>query len=277
MNPKRLATAFLIALAVSALCTWLLSRKMGAHASQRVPDHSYIAPARSLQPGEVLKAEDLELISWPATNSISGAFAKKDEIVGRSVLYPIDKDQPITEKLLAASGSGVGLAGKIPSGMRAIALRSDEVMGVAGFLFPGSHLDVLVTYRTDKSPEPTTLTVLQDAEVLAAGQNTQPDPAGKPVTATVVTLLLTPEDAQRAVMASTQGTIHFVLRSGSDKAHVQENPLALSQLSSTHASEAPVSTPTIRTVVRHAAPAQPIVVETIAGDKQSKDTFGETR
>lgn len=276
MNAKRLSTAFLIALAVSALCTWLLSRKMGAHAAERAPDHSYVAPAKPLQAGEVLKAEDLEFVSWPASNSITGAFAKIDDLVGRSVLYPVDKDQPITEKFLSASGAGAGLAGRIPAGMRAIALRSDEVMGVAGFLFPGSHLDVLVTYRTDKSPEPTTLTVLQDAEVLAAGQNIQPDPAGKPVTATVVTLLLTPEDAQRAVLASTQGAIHFVLRSGSDKAHVQEDPLALSQLSSGHAPLATLG-PSAWPVARHATVSHLIVVETIAGDKQSKDTFSEAR
>ena len=115
--------------------------------------------------------------------------------------------------------------------MRAIALGSDEVMGVAGFLFPGSHVDVLATYRTEKSPEPTTLTVVQDAEVLAAGQKIQPDPDGKPVTATVVTLLLTPVDTQRAVLASTQGALHFVLRSGSDKGRPQQAPLGLSQLS----------------------------------------------
>lgn len=187
-----------------------------------------------------MKPGDLELVSWPANNQIAGAFVKPEDLVGRSVLYPMDKDQPITDKFLAALGSGIGLAGKIPTGMRAIALRSDEVMGVAGFLFPGSHLDVLVTYRTENSPEPTTLTVLQDAEVLAAGQKIQPDPEGKPVTATVVTLLLTPEDAQRAVLASTQGAIHFVLRSGSDKVRVEEAPLALSQLSggSIHALQA---------------------------------------
>lgn len=274
MNAKRLSTAFIIALAVSALCTLLLSRKMRTHAAEREPDHRYVAPAKPLQAGEVLKADSLELVSWPANNPISGTFVKMEDLVGRSMIYPLDKDQPITEKFLSAAGSGAGLAGRIPPGMRAIALRSDEVVGVAGFLFPGSHLDVLVTYRSDKSPEPTTLTVLQDAEVLAAGQKIQPDPDGKPVTATVVTLLLTPEDAQRAVMASTQGAIHFVLRSGADKTHVQELPLTLSQLSSD-------SVPRVEAaparVARPAAASPKIVVETIAGDKQSTDTFSEAR
>ncbi len=275
VNARRLSTAFLIALAISGFCTWLLSRKIGAHAEQRTPDHRYVAPAKALQAGEVLKADNLELVSWPASNQISGTFMKTEDLVGRSVLYPMDKDQPITEKFLATLGSGVGLAGKIPPGMRAIALRSDEVMGVAGFLFPGSHLDVLVTYHTEHSPEPTTLTVLQDAEVLAAGQKIQPDPEGKPVTATVVTLLLTPEDAQRAVLASTQGAIHFVLRSGSDKARVQETPLALSQLS---AGPIKVQNPGPRLAkVRAVVTARQLTVDTIAGDKQSTETFSGVR
>ena len=276
MNTRRLMTAFLVALAISGCCTWLLSRKMTKHAEQ-IPERTYVAPARPLQAGEILKPESLELVSWPANNPIEGAFVKIDDLVGRAVLYPMDKSQPITEKLLAAPGSGVGLSGKIPLGMRAIALRSDEVMGVAGFLFPGSHLDVLVTYRSENSPEPLTLTVLQDAEVLAAGQNIHPDPEGKPVTATVVTLLLTPDDAQRAVLASTQGAIHFILRGGSDKVHLQELPLALSQLSKAPLAEqvnVAARRPTPRTTLRGQTE---FVVETIAGDKQSTSTFPLTR
>jgi pilus assembly protein CpaB len=184
----------------------------------------------------------------------------------------MDKGQPVTDKFLSAAGAGAGLAGKIPDGMRAIALRSDEVVGVAGFLLPGSHVDVLATYRTDKSPEPATATVLQDAEVLAAGHQVQPDPEGKPATVTVVTLLLKPVDAERAVLASSQGTIHFVLRSGSDKGIAHDSPIMLSQLSGLSNPNAPslrTSTPRIQ---RHLAPTE-YVVDTILGDKQSTDRF----
>jgi len=277
MNARRLSTAFTIALTVSGLCTWLLSRKMSTHAEQRIPDLHYAAPAKPLQAGEVLKAESLQLVSWPADKPVADTFVKADDLIGRTLLYPMDKGQPITEKFLSAPGSGVGLAGKIPAGMRAIALRSDEVMGVAGFLFPGSHVDVLVTYRSDKSPEPITLTVLQDSEVLAAGQKIQPDPEGKPVTATVVTLLLTPDEAQRAVLASTQGAIHFVLRSGSDKAHVQEAPLGLSRLSGAPTTETQVVSRSRSLPSAGVAVARRLVVETIAGDKQSTDTFSVPR
>jgi pilus assembly protein CpaB len=291
MNGRRLITAFLIALFISGLCTWVLSRKMGTHAAERVADLRYVAAGKPLEPGELLKPESLELVKWPSSNPIAGTFLKPEDLVGRSILYPLEKDQPITDKLLSSPGSGAGLAARIPDGMRAIAMRSDEVMGVAGFLAPGSHLDVLVTYRTDRSPEPITLTVLQDATVLAAGQKVQPDPDGKPVTATVVTLLLTPQDAQRAVLASAQGAIHFVLRSGSDKTHVDEPALALSQLSGIPATvagpqmpltsaAAPVAlssrTPAERPASVKPSMAKPgqFTIETIAGDKQSSETFG---
>ncbi|ADW67535.1 Flp pilus assembly protein CpaB [Granulicella tundricola] len=288
MNGRRLTTAFLIALLISGLCTWVLSRKMGTHAAERVADQHYVAASRPLQSGEQLKPDSMELVNWPASNPIAGGFLKPEDLVGRSVLYPVEKDQPLTDKLLSTAGSGPGLAARIPAGMRAISLKSDEIMGVAGFLSPGSHLDVLVTYRTDKNPEPVTLTVLQDAEVLAAGQKIQPDPDGKPVTATVVTLLLTPEDAQRAVLASSQGAIHFILRSGSDKVHVQESAMAMSQLSGAPAPTVPtgLTAPVVQksSLVTHAPknlgelekqqskPA--FVIETISGDKQSTESFG---
>jgi pilus assembly protein CpaB len=192
---------------------------------------SYVAPSHALEAGEVLKADNTELVAWPGSNPIDGAHAGVAEVLGREVLYPLSKGQPILDRDLSAAGSGTGLASKIPDGMRAVALRSDEVVGVAGFLVPGSHLDVLVTLRTDRSPEPLTATVLQDVVVIAAGQQIEPDPVGKPSAATVVTLLLTPEEAERAVLASTQGAIHFVLRNGGDTGRTQDAPILLSDLS----------------------------------------------
>jgi pilus assembly protein CpaB len=236
----------------------------------------YAAPSRALQAGEILKPDNLELVDWPVAHPLVGAFLNPADLVGRAVLYPIDKDQPIIDKVVSVAGAGTGLSGRIPDGMRAIALRSDEVMGVAGFLLPGSHLDVLVTLRSEKASEPSTSIVLQDAEVLAAGHQIEPDPEGKPATVTVVTLLLTPVDAERAVLASTQGTIHFVLRSGSDKVKIQSPPILLSQLSG----DTPVPAATNRhsdspPVVHHATQA-PVTIQTFTGDKQVTDTVGGT-
>lgn len=274
MTFRRMTSALALALLISGLCTYLLSRKIIAPAGRAVAEDRYVAPARLIQAGETLKTENLEMVAWPASHPLPDAFTKIEDLAGRSLLYPMDKGQPITGKLVTAAGSGVGLAARIPNGMRAIALRSDEVMGVAGFLLPGSHVDVLVTYRTDRSPESTTATVLQDAEVIAAGHQIQPDPEGKPATVTVVTLLLTPEDAERAVLASTQGTVHFVLRSGSDTERRSDAPIVMSQLG-TRSPNMPGQQRTRVVPARSAARAIPgeIVVETILGDKATTSIF----
>jgi pilus assembly protein CpaB len=268
MNPKRIIVALTLALLVSGVCTWLVSKKMGTQpAAQKQPDARYAAPSRALQAGEVIKADDIELVAWPGSDPIEGAFIKMADVVGREVLFPLGKGQPILDRDLSAPGSGTGLASKIPDGMRAVALRSDEIVGVAGFLVPGSHLDVLVTYRSDRSPEPVTATVLQNAVVIAAGQQIEPDPSGKPSAVTVVTLLLTPEESERAVLASTQGVIHFILRNGGDVGRTHDTTLLLSQL----AGEAPV----VERAVVHPATTATVApkrheIETIlGGDAQS--------
>ena len=232
MNSKRILISLFLALVVSVLCTWLVSGKLTAPPIvQKQPDALYAAPSRALRAGEILQSKDIELVAWPSSDPLEGAFSQPAEVIGREVLFPLAKGQPILDRDLSAAGSGTGLASKIPDGMRAIALRSDEVVGVAGFLVPGSHLDVLVTYHSDLTPEPITATVLQNAVVLAAGNQLEPDPTGKTADVTVVTLLLTPEQAERAVLASTQGAIHFVLRNGADSSRSGGIPMLLSQLS----------------------------------------------
>jgi pilus assembly protein CpaB len=281
VNFRKLAIAFAIALLVSGLCTVSLGRRIAANAAHK-PSNHYVVPTRALNPNEVLKADSLRLIDWPSEVDVPGAFTKPSDLVGRTVLYPVDKGQPITDKLVSAPGAGTGLAGKIPDGLRAIALRTDEVIGVAGFLEPGSRLDVLATYRSDRAPDPITVTVLQNAEVLAAGHQMQPDPDGKPESVTVVTLLLTPEDAERVVLASTQGTIHFVMRSGSDEKVANNPPILLSSLGAEQPPAAAVSAPAApespartRTHRSTASRHEPNVytVETVEGGKETTKRF----
>jgi pilus assembly protein CpaB len=280
MNFRRMALASTVALVVSGTCTYALGRRMNGQRELVAVELKYVAPAKNLLPGEILKPENLVLVDWPAANPVPGAFAGPADLMGRAVLYPMYQGQPITDKFLTAVGAGTGLSGRIPDGMRAIALRSDEVVGVAGFLLPGSHVDVIGTFRMDKYPEPTTMTILQDAEVLAAGHQIEPDPEGKPATVTVVTLLLTPSDAERAVLASSQATIHFVLRSGSDKVRIHDAPIPLSQLAenapTTRAAVAVHPVHVYRAPAEQHFPVNPITIETITGDKQTTDTFSGT-
>jgi pilus assembly protein CpaB len=268
MNSRRLAIAFLLALFLSGAVTYVISRKLVAHTTTHSSAHRYVAPSRSLQAGEVLKAEELLLVDWPDSIPLANTFTKVADLAGRAVIYPVAASQPILENYLAAPGSGIGLAVKIPDGMRATSVKSDEIVGVAGFLFPGSHVDVLVTFRTDRLPAPATQIVLQDVEVLTVGQKLEPDPQGKPENVSVVTLLLTPEDAQKLVLASTQGGIQFVLRNGSDHVHVNSMPVQIAQLSGVAAQPPPTITPR-----PHLPMKQLDTVETILGDKRTTKSF----
>ncbi len=268
MIKRRLSSAFLIALVVSGACTFLLSRKLKLHGTA-VATQEYVAAAAPLDAGEVLDAGKLKTVQWPVSVPLVGAFLKPQDVIGRSLLYPLAAGAPILDRDLAIPGTG--LTTKIPDGMRALALRSDEVVGVAGFLFPGAHVDVLVTYRATTDPEPATATVLQNVEVLAAGSQVQPTLDGKPSSVNVVTVLVTPNDAERVVLASTQGTIHFVLRNSEDHGQVDSVPVGLSQLIPGSGPALPMGKQ--RAMGKGAIRRAPEVVETVIGDKQSGVSF----
>jgi len=267
MNPRRLVMAFLIALLLSGGMTFFLSRKVASHRVARPQTRRYVAASQSIQSGEVLKPESLTLVDWPGSVPMQGGFGRVDDLVGRSVIYPVASGQPLIEAYLAAPGSGIGLTVKIPEGMRATSVRSDEVVGVAGFLFPGSHVDVLVTFHSDRAT-PATQIVLQDVEVLTTGQNFEPDPQGKAQSANVVTLLLSPQDAQKVVLAASQGSVQFVLRNGADRGRVSPVPVGIAALSGRGAPQAMA-----RRATETLSNNESYVVETIIGDKHSTARF----
>jgi len=228
-----------------------------------------------LPSGITLAAKDVTLVDWPSDFPLQGSYSKVEDVIGHPLLNALGSKEPILKRNLGLEGSGIGLSGRIPPGMRATAVRSNEIVGVAGFLYPGSHVDVLVTYTPPGGNNvPVTETVLQDVEVLTAGQTTEPDPQGKPQTVNVVTLLLNPEDSQRLQLASMQGGIQFVLRSGVDQKSVNLKPTRLDQLV---ASEKPpvVVPPSTKKAPRRAdpPPRQMYVLEVIEGTKRSVEKF----
>jgi pilus assembly protein CpaB len=272
MKAKRLLIALLAALTISGLFTFWLSRRVAKASHVPAPrKEQYVAAARALESGEQLKPGDLQLIAWPETAPLTGGFTKIADVTGRVVLYPLPKGEPIQDRQLAAPGTGAGLTAKIPTGMRAISVRSDDVVGVAGFLLPGTHVDVLMTYHSVSTPDPQTLTVLQDVVVLAAGQQIQPRPDGKPISVNVVTLLLKPEDTEKLVLATSLGGIYFVLRNGADVERAESQPVGLGKLTGSQpalAAEVGEAPPK----ALHAKP-KPYEVETILGDKQVFNGF----
>jgi pilus assembly protein CpaB len=269
---RRLTLAFIIALAVSGVFTFWLSQRFSKNKPPPPPAKSqYVAAAANMEAGQAIKPENLRLVDWPASMPLVGAFNAPQPLVGRIVLYPLAAGEPILERQLANPGSGTGLTIKIPDGMRAISLKSDEVVGVAGFLLPGTHVDVLVTLRPANS-DPVTSTVLQNVQILATGQKTEPDPEGKPATATVVTLLVKPADAERVDLASTQGIVHFVLRNGSDREQYSGPPALFSELSGLSAGAGPAK-PVGRRPTPQLVAAKPYSVETFMGPTVKTDNF----
>ena len=190
-----------------------------------------VAAANPLAPGIAIAAKDITLIDWPSDVQLTGSYAKVEDVLGHPLIHSLGAREPILARDLGLEGSGIGLATKIPPGMRATAIKSNEIVGVAGFLYPGSHVDVLCTLSVPGSTTGSvTQTVLQDVEVLTAGQTIEPDPQGKPQSVDVVTLLLTPEDSQKIQLATTQGAIQFVLRNGTDTKTSEMHPARLDQL-----------------------------------------------
>lgn len=270
MLNRRLTSAFIVALVISGIFTYWLSQKYAKKGPAAPAAKSqYVAASANLEAGQAIKAENLRMVDWPANVPLPGAFATPQPVIGRIVMYPLSAGEPILERQLASPGSGLGLTMKIPDGMRAISLRSDEVVGVAGFLLPGTHVDVLVTMKPPTG-DTITNTVLQDVQVLASGQKIEPDPEGKPVTATVVTLLVKPEDAEKVDLAATQGIVHFVLRNGVDREQRKSVPILFSELAGVPVKAAAVGGP----VVHKEAPVRkPYVVETFLGTAAKTESF----
>lgn len=284
METKRIVVALVVALLLTGGATYAFYRLRGP-SGPAVLMKKVVVAGKELAAGSVLKADDLTTADWPVNLATTGVFSKVDEVVGRAVIYPVGEKDIIRERDLAASGSGLGLASKIPPGMRAVSVRSNEVVGVAGFLYPGSRVDVLATLRPvggdSGITEPLTQTILQDVEVITAGQRIQPDPEGKPQTVNVVTLLLNPEDSQKLMLASSQATIQFVLRSGADKEKVETESVSVADLLGKAKKPKVVAVvprprtgPPVR-VTQASTPKPPnfYTVEVIQGEKRSEEKF----
>jgi pilus assembly protein CpaB len=143
----------------------------------------------------------------------SGYATNVEEVLGRGVIVPIAANEPLLPSKLASKDGGAGLPITIPDGARAVSVRVDEVIGVAGFVVPGTRVDVVAILAPSRSSgSKISRVVLQNVTVLAAGQTVQRDEEGKPMTVTVITLLVTPEQAEVLTLAATEGRIQLALR-----------------------------------------------------------------
>src|SRR5207302_7382677 len=148
--------------------------------------------------------KDVKVVKFPAANIPQGAPSRLSQVLGRGVVLAITKGEFILPSKLAAENAGSGLPSLIPPGMRAVSVRVNEVVAVAGFVVPGTRVDVLLTGNPSGGNEPQTTTVLENVAVIAAGQKLERNAAGEPQSTPVITLLVSPDDAQRLTLASSQ-------------------------------------------------------------------------
>ncbi|MGD9904759.1 MAG: Flp pilus assembly protein CpaB [Vicinamibacterales bacterium] len=182
-----------------------------------VSNYQVAVAARDLPVGSLVTANDVKLVAWPASNQVAGAYTKVDEVVNRGLMAPLLANEPFTTTKVAAREAGAGLPPIITPGMRAISVRVDEVIGVAGFVVPGARVDVVVSITQQQ--QSVAGVVVANVQVLASGTKTDQQAATgdrRPQAATVVTLLVTPDDAERISLASSVGRITLTLRNPLD-------------------------------------------------------------
>jgi pilus assembly protein CpaB len=181
------------------------------------PTRTAVVANRDLPAGTIVRGEDVKTVNWPGSVVPQGFVTEVGEVVGRGLITEVRENEPVLGWKLADREAGGGLSITIPEGMRAVAVKVDEVVGVAGFVLPGTRVDVLATVQpgTDRA-QTTTRIILQNVRALAADRRYQQEIDGEPRSVTVVTLLVTPEQAEALTLAATEGRIQLALRNTLD-------------------------------------------------------------
>lgn len=275
---RRLLTILLISFAVAGLCSFVVYRLVGNRvtSAHKASTTRIVAAAEDIKLGTVLSAGNLTTIEIAGTLP-KGAVLKPESILGRGVISNLYQGEPILESRLASAGSGGGLAATISKGMRACAVKVDEVVGVAGFVTPGMRVDVLISGnppgQENAAEGPQVKTLLQNIGVLSAGTDIQKDAEGKPKQVQVVNLLVTPEQAEILSLASSQTHIQLVLRNPLDTQITEMPGTAMSSLfAGTKA--LPAKPMAIARISRPRKPAQDVdLVEVINGSTRTEQKF----
>jgi pilus assembly protein CpaB len=288
------ALVFLVFAGVAALGTALmLTRYLDARtAAVRVPTTNVVVAKLDIPLATALRLESLAVVEWPTASLPDRAVSDPAKLVGRVATTPILKGEAILEAKLASSEAGAGLAALLPAGMRAVAVRVDDVVGVAGFVHPGDHVDVIVTMKPSEGGQspPVSKIFLQSIRVLAVGKDVQGARGEtKAIAATVATLMVDSEQSEKLALAAAKGQLLLALRSRVDVADVVTAgvipPDLLSGADGARAVVSNVSTGTTTTVrrpaVRRVAAPQPQsvaerqTVEVIRGDLFEKRDFNK--
>ena len=273
MNRTRLLMIGIVALALGAFVSLFVYKNLVGRPATVEAGADVIVAADDIQVGSRVEEHDVRIARFPASGLPPGAYTKRSQVMGRGVIIPISKGEFILPSKLAPENAGAGLPALIPPGMRAVSVRVNEVVSVAGFVGPGTRVDVLLTGTPNGSSESQTTTVLQNVAVIASGQRLERNAAGEAQTTPVITLLASPEDAERLTLASAEGKIQLVLRNPLD---THQDPVEAENAKGLYMSGTPVAARphvTIRPVRQQKTeppPTSPSVlsVEVYQGDKK---------
>lgn len=275
---RRLASVFIFAVLVAAVASFLLYRLLVGHLGRQRPQQprvTFVAAAHDLQIGTLTQKGDLRIVTTDDNALPAGVITALPDAIGRGVISQIYAGEPVIEERLAPTGGGAGLAGTIPVGMRAVALRVDQVIGVAGFVVPGMRVDVLIAGNDSGGRPQDTLsrTILQNIQVLSAGQKTEHTPDGKPSDAQVVNLLVKPNEAEILNLAATEAKVQLVLRNPLDTQKTVTPGTSLGELLEPAGSGiSPVRRPSGSAKFSPPKP-RTTVVEVYHGGKKTEETF----
>jgi pilus assembly protein CpaB len=221
-----------IALGAGGTVAVMLKSYVDRHGTRQVPMGGLVVAATDLPLATTLQPQHLTVAPWPAGALPEGAFGDPRELVGRVLLTKLVKNEAILSSKLLSRDSGSGLAALLPENTRAVAVRVDDVVGVAGFIHPDDHVDVIVTMRPDRGGETISRVFLQNVRVLAVGQDLQLDDQkrNRAVPVTVATLQVTTEESEMLALATVQGRLLLSLRPWAEKVQVATLGVAPTQL-----------------------------------------------
>ena len=225
MNRTRLLMIGVVALALGGFVSLFVYKNLQARGpSVLEAGADVVVAADDIQVGARVEERDVRIARFPASGLPAGAYAKRSQVLGRGVIIPISRGEFILPSKLAPENAGSGLPSLIPPGMRAVSVRVNEVVSVAGFVGPGTRVDVLLTGTPNGSSESQTTTVLQNVAVIASGHTLERSATGEALNTPVITLLASPEDAERVTLAQSEGKIQLSLRNPLDTHQAPVDP-----------------------------------------------------
>lgn len=247
-----------------------------------MPTRYAVVAAAPMPLGTLLTRDSVKLVAWPERTPIQGGFDTIEAVLDRGLIAPVVENEPITEHKLAPKEAGAGLPPTIQTGMRALSVRVNEVIGVAGFVVPGTRVDVVAIISPEGNRENTiSRVVVSNVQVLTAGTryDQQEGREGNAVRSTVVTLMVTPEDAEKIALAQSEGQLVLTLRNPLDVEPTTTTGVRRAGLFSGQAPAAPAQSGTPRPAARRAAapppppppPSRIYTVETIRAAKRSEE------